>query len=158
VVFSSPQQLNNVPERTLGLQEVHPKKPWEVWIWHGSNQPWELSDLGGETLELSVRESAKMRTGWPACCCFPSIPWIVFSYFMLHTAIKRKSPMNFSLISRSFLQLLQPHLRPVGEPCDFFSIELQLLVHACCLLAETTELQLMLCVYTFLSKELHCNC
>jgi hypothetical protein len=64
------QRLSKVPERkvpwqSMGLQEVHPKKPWEFGImgWRGNDPPWEFSKPGGEISELQIRESAEMRTG-----------------------------------------------------------------------------------------------
>lgn len=35
----------------------------EAWGWRGSDPPWELSEPGGEILELWVRKSARLRTG-----------------------------------------------------------------------------------------------
>ena len=50
----------------------------EAWGWHGSNPPWELSELGGEISELQVIESAEMRTSWPVLRATSAMVWIDF--------------------------------------------------------------------------------
>jgi hypothetical protein len=51
-----------------------------VWDWRDRDSPWELSESGGEILELWVRESAEMGTGcgWPACLYTAGKAWIDF--------------------------------------------------------------------------------
>ena len=75
----------------MGLQDVHPQKAVGN-LKHGAGmvatRQWELRELGGEILKLSVRESPRdenrsaiSTSAWPASLPGPSsVAWIAFFF------------------------------------------------------------------------------
>ena len=66
VFLHAATQLGSREKGTVAKRGPKGLRNLKAWGWHGNGPPWELNKLGGEISELRVRESAKMRTGWPA--------------------------------------------------------------------------------------------